>query len=111
VLTIGAGDITKTGPELLEALGARCLTHCCNGAPRRWRRRRLGPRARLRRRTAVVGTARDRRDCESVVGTRYHREPLSFFRVRRVEIVGVRYLAPSDIVARLRGGHDAIRVG
>ena len=27
---------------------------------------------------------------------------LSFFRVRRVEIVGVRYLAPSDIVARLR---------
>jgi len=23
VLTIGAGDITKTGPELLEALGAR----------------------------------------------------------------------------------------
>jgi len=27
---------------------------------------------------------------------------LSFFRVRRVEIVGVRYLAPSDILARLR---------
>ncbi len=27
---------------------------------------------------------------------------LSFFRVRRVEIVGVRYLAPSDIVARLK---------
>ena len=27
---------------------------------------------------------------------------LSFFRVRRVEIVGVRYLAPSEILARLR---------
>ena len=27
---------------------------------------------------------------------------LSFFRVRRVEIVGVRYVAPSDILARLR---------
>jgi hypothetical protein len=27
---------------------------------------------------------------------------LSFFRVRRVEIVGVRYLAPSDILSRLR---------
>ena len=27
---------------------------------------------------------------------------LSYFRVRRVEIVGVRYLAPSDILARLR---------
>jgi cell division protein FtsQ len=27
---------------------------------------------------------------------------LSFFRVRRVEIVGVRYLAPSDILGRLR---------
>ena len=27
---------------------------------------------------------------------------LSFFRVRRVEIVGVRYLAPSDILTRLR---------
>lgn len=27
---------------------------------------------------------------------------LSFFRIRRVEIVGVRYLAPSDILARLR---------
>ena len=27
---------------------------------------------------------------------------LSFFRVRRVEIVGVRYLAPSDVLARLR---------
>ncbi|HUQ82990.1 MAG TPA: FtsQ-type POTRA domain-containing protein [Gemmatimonadaceae bacterium] len=27
---------------------------------------------------------------------------LSFFRVRRVEIVGVRYLAPNDILARLR---------
>lgn len=27
---------------------------------------------------------------------------LSFFRVRRVEIVGVRYLAPSDIIARLQ---------
>src|SRR6185503_12362427 len=27
---------------------------------------------------------------------------LSFFRVRRVEIVGVKYLAPSDILGRLR---------
>ena len=27
---------------------------------------------------------------------------LSFFRVRRVEIVGVRYLSPNDILTRLR---------
>ena len=28
---------------------------------------------------------------------------MSYFRVRRVEIVGVRYIAPSDILARLAG--------
>ena len=33
---------------------------------------------------------------------RYLASQLSFFRARRVEIVGVRYLAPSEIVARLR---------
>jgi len=33
---------------------------------------------------------------------RFIASKLSFFRVRRVEIVGVRYVAPSDILARLR---------
>jgi cell division protein FtsQ len=33
---------------------------------------------------------------------RFVASQLSFFRVRRVEIVGVRYLAPSDILTRLR---------
>jgi cell division protein FtsQ len=33
---------------------------------------------------------------------RFIASELSFFRVRRVEIVGVRYVAPNDILARLR---------
>lgn len=33
---------------------------------------------------------------------RFIASKLSFFRVRRVEIVGVRYVAPNDILARLR---------
>jgi len=33
---------------------------------------------------------------------RFIASQLSFFRVRRVEIVGVRYVAPNDILARLR---------
>lgn len=33
---------------------------------------------------------------------RFVASQLSFFRVRRVEIVGVRYIAPSDILTRLR---------
>jgi len=61
----------------------------------------LSDLARTRLRTAVVVTA-------AVVAiaspwwARFIASQLSFFRVRRVEIVGVRYLAPSDIVARLR---------
>ena len=62
---------------------------------------RLSDLAWTRLKTAVVVTA-------AIVAiaspwwARFIASQLSFFRVRRVEIVGVRYLAPSDIVARLR---------
>jgi len=61
----------------------------------------LSDLARTRLRTAVVVTA-------AIVAiaspwwARFIASQLSFFRVRRVEIVGVRYVAPGDIVARLR---------
>ena len=61
----------------------------------------LSDASRVRLRIAAIATA-----AIIVIASpwwaRFIASKLSFFRVRRVEIVGVRYVAPNDILARLR---------
>ncbi len=84
VLTVGAGDVTKVGPALLEELGQST--------------RRGTPMTRTKIAALAAGLV--------VLASAPFWGPLvlrrmTFFHVRRVEIVGARYLTPSDIIARL----------
>ena len=90
VLTVGAGDITRTGPELLALLGADGPTGTFSGAS--------GP-------PVVVAASNGPRRLVVVASPwwgRAVRRRLDFFRVRRVGIDGARYVSPDEIVSRLR---------
>ena len=110
VLTLGAGDITRTGPELLRALGGGSVGGAGGPAAAATAGRTAGmnrpaflpdwPGLGLRGALAIAG-------CALLAAAAPWWGPgvlskLAFFRVRAVEVDGAHFLAASEIVAAMR---------
>ena len=99
VMTLGAGDITRTGPELLALLSARAMTR----APR-------DPRRRFAWRAVGIGAASARAVSLRRGGGRRSSRTSTFFRVRTSRSRAIAILQPEDVVEAASGRHDHQRV-